>query len=122
MLPRDEVYGAWPLSGEIDMVESRGNGLRYTAQYAYIFISFPPRLLIYIYVTSGSNYVQGSLNWGPAPNLNGVSKSYSWWTERRRGFNQDFRTYALEWTEDFLYVRFSLRFSDFFSSLIIIKS
>jgi hypothetical protein len=53
---------------------------------------------------SGSNYVQGSLNWGPAPNLNGVSKSYSWWTERRRGFNQDFRTYALEWTPDFLYV------------------
>ncbi|KAF8236768.1 concanavalin A-like lectin/glucanase [Tricholoma matsutake] len=82
MLPRDGVYGPWPLSGEIDMVESRGNSLRYTAH--------------------GSNYVQGSLNWGPAPNLNGVSKSYSWWTERRRGFNQDFRTYVLEWTQDFL--------------------
>jgi hypothetical protein len=55
MLPVDSVYGAWPLSGdypsfpppleyipnahsrrvtgEIDIVESRGNGLRYTAQY-----------------------------------------------------------------------------------------
>jgi len=82
MLPRDNVYGPWPLSGEIDMVESRGNGLRYTAR--------------------GSNYVQGALNWGPTPELNGVSKSYSWWTNRRRGFNQDFHTYALEWTDEFL--------------------
>lgn len=50
----------------------------------------------------GSNYVQGSLNWGPAPGLNGVSKTFSWWTERRKQFNEDFHTYALEWTEDFL--------------------
>ena len=32
MLPTQNVYGDWPLSGEIDIVESRGNGLRYTAQ------------------------------------------------------------------------------------------
>lgn len=35
MLPTENVYGAWPLSGEIDLVESRGNGLRYTAQCVY---------------------------------------------------------------------------------------
>ena len=39
MLPKDNVYGAWPLSGEIDIVESRGNGLRYTAQYVSSNIS-----------------------------------------------------------------------------------
>ncbi|KDR73819.1 hypothetical protein GALMADRAFT_125114 [Galerina marginata CBS 339.88] len=82
MLPKDEVYGPWPLSGEIDMVESRGNGLKYTAH--------------------GSNYVQGALNWGPAPSLNGVSKSYSWWTDKRKSFAADFHTYALEWTPEFL--------------------
>ncbi|KIM48512.1 glycoside hydrolase family 16 protein [Hebeloma cylindrosporum] len=82
MLPKDSVYGAWPLSGEIDIVESRGNGLRYTAH--------------------GSNFVQGALNWGPAPNLNGVSKSYSWWTDKRKSFASGFHTYALEWTPDFL--------------------
>ncbi|KAF8891406.1 ectomycorrhiza-upregulated GH16 glucan endo-1,3-beta-glucosidase precursor [Infundibulicybe gibba] len=82
MLPTDNVYGPWPLSGEIDIVESRGNGIRYTAH--------------------GSNYVQGSLNWGPAQNLNGVSKSYSWWTDRRKSFADDFHTYVLEWTPDFL--------------------
>ena len=52
MLPTKNVYGPWPLSGkdqsssyfsgqsthfhslgEIDIVESRGNGIEYTAQY-----------------------------------------------------------------------------------------
>ncbi|KAF7778415.1 CAZyme family GH16 [Agaricus bisporus var. burnettii] len=82
MLPKDEVYGPWPLSGEIDILESRGNNIRYTAR--------------------GSNYVQGSLNWGPTQILNGVSKSYSWWQERRKSFGSEFRTYALEWTDKWL--------------------
>ncbi|TFK67104.1 glycoside hydrolase family 16 protein [Pluteus cervinus] len=82
MLPVDNVYGPWPLSGEIDIVESRGNGIRYTAR--------------------GSNYVQGSLNWGPTPQLNGVSKTYSWWSNKRVPFSDDFHTYALEWTDKFI--------------------
>ncbi|KAJ7791024.1 glycoside hydrolase family 16 protein [Mycena olivaceomarginata] len=47
LLPVNSTYGSWPRSGEIDMVESRGNGIRYTNR--------------------GSNYVQGALNWGPNP-------------------------------------------------------
>ena len=102
MLPKDSAYGAWPrsgeskstilpfilslthlsLTGEIDIVESRGNSIRYTGQ--------------------GSNYVQGSLNWGPSPSLNSVSKTYSWWTDKRHSFGSDFHTYALEWTEKFI--------------------
>lgn len=82
MLPTQSVYGPWPLSGEIDMVEARGNGIQYTNR--------------------GSNYVQGSLNWGPTTSLNGVSKTYSWWTEKRTSFSSGFHTYALEWTESFL--------------------
>ncbi|KAF8656014.1 hypothetical protein AX16_002802 [Volvariella volvacea WC 439] len=82
MLPVDDVYGPWPLSGEIDIVESRGNGIRYTAR--------------------GSNYVQGTLNWGPSPQFNGASKSYSWWTDKRKSFSSDFHTYALEWTPNFI--------------------
>jgi beta-glucanase (GH16 family) len=84
MLPRDSVYGVWPRSGEIDIVESRGNGIRYTAR--------------------GSNYVQGSLNWGPTEALNSVSKTYSWWSDRRQSFASEFHTYALEWTDKFLRV------------------
>jgi hypothetical protein len=30
LLPVNSTYGSWPRSGEIDMVESRGNGIRYT--------------------------------------------------------------------------------------------
>ncbi|KAG6830499.1 hypothetical protein H0H87_007856, partial [Tephrocybe sp. NHM501043] len=89
MLPRDEVYGSWPLSGEIDIVESRGNGLRYTAR--------------------GANYVQGSLNWGPAQGLNGVDKSYSWWTDKRKKFSDDFHTYTMEWTDKFLRISVDTR-------------
>lgn len=29
MMPEDSVYGIWPLSGEIDIMESRGNGRGY---------------------------------------------------------------------------------------------
>ncbi|KAF7335512.1 Glucan 1,3-beta-glucosidase [Mycena venus] len=78
------AYGAWPRSGEIDLVESRGNGIRYTNR--------------------GSNYVQGALNWGPTPQLNGVGKSYSWWTDRRTPFSNDFHTYTMEWTDKWLHI------------------
>ena len=29
MMPTDDVYGTWPASGEIDLVESRGNDISY---------------------------------------------------------------------------------------------
>ena len=48
--------------------------------------------------------MQGSLNWGPTPNLNGILKSSSWWTDKRKSFGSEFHTYALEWTPDFLCV------------------
>ncbi|KAF6763686.1 glucan 1,3-beta-glucosidase [Ephemerocybe angulata] len=82
MLPKDNKYGVWPMSGEIDIMESRGNGLRYTAH--------------------GSNYVQGSLHWGPAPTLNGNPKTYSWWSNKRESFADKFHTYTLEWTDKWL--------------------
>lgn len=78
----DGHYGPWPRSGEIDIVESRGNPIEYTAR--------------------GSNYVQGSLNWGPTPLLNSFAKSYSWWSDKRRGFDEGFHTYRLEWDERFI--------------------
>ena len=44
MLPTQNVYGDWPLSGEIDIVESRGNGLRYTARCVLPFFTLPARI------------------------------------------------------------------------------
>lgn len=50
----------------------------------------------------GSNYVHGSLNWGPLTWLNEVWRTTGWWTERRSSFADAFHTYALEWDEDFM--------------------
>ncbi|KAF8589550.1 glycoside hydrolase family 16 protein [Ramaria rubella] len=82
MLPVDNVYGPWPLSGEIDIMESRGNGPTYAAQ--------------------GDNVVRGSLNWGPTVLLNAVSKTFGWWSERRTTYADAFHVYTLEWTSEFL--------------------
>ncbi|KAJ7225824.1 hypothetical protein GGX14DRAFT_641230, partial [Mycena pura] len=69
----DSVYGDWPCSGEIDIIDSRGNGLQYT--------------------NCGANLVQSTLNWGPSIALNSVGKSYSYWGEKRKLFSSDFHTY-----------------------------
>ncbi|TDL23460.1 concanavalin A-like lectin/glucanase [Rickenella mellea] len=82
MLPVDNSYGPWPLSGEMDIVEARGNGLDYPKQ--------------------GTNYVRASLNWGPLSWLNEVSKTFGFWFDRRKGYDEEFHTYALEWTSDFV--------------------
>ncbi len=82
MLPVDSVYGPWPLSGEIDIMESRGNGMSYPQQ--------------------GSNYVRSSLNWGPLSWLNEVSKTFGFWSMRRSSYSDEYHIYALEWSPTFL--------------------
>ncbi len=56
MLPEQNVYGSWPSSGEIDILEARGNGPSYSAQ--------------------GSNFVRSSLNYGPLPTV--LNQIYGW--------------------------------------------
>lgn len=46
MMPEDDVYGSWPRSGEIDIMESRGNRRGYK--------------------DGGRNYYYGTLHWGPS--------------------------------------------------------
>ena len=57
MLPQNNEYGLWPLSGEIDLVEARGNLATYGAQ--------------------GNNYVRATLNYGPLSGL--VNQIYGWY-------------------------------------------
>lgn len=56
------------------------------------------------YPAQGIDYVRGSLNWGPTTLINAVSKTYGWWFERRKSFDQGFHEYTLEWTPDFMWV------------------
>lgn len=53
MLPRDNVYGDWPRSGEIDIMESRGNHPGYPQ--------------------GGNNIISSTLHFGPNANNDG------WW-------------------------------------------
>ena len=50
----------------------------------------------------GIDYVRASLNWGPFTFLNGVSKTFGWWTNRRKTFADDFHTFAMEWSPEFI--------------------
>ncbi|KAK7472065.1 hypothetical protein VKT23_000179 [Stygiomarasmius scandens] len=80
MLPVDNKYGPWPLSGEIDIMEARGNLNTYGAQ--------------------GLNFVRSSLNYGPIASL--ITFIFGWWEVKRGGFNEDFHTYTLEWTAEWM--------------------
>ncbi|KAF8882971.1 GH16 beta-1,3-glucan recognition protein [Infundibulicybe gibba] len=95
MLPVDNNYGSWPMSGEFTSTAFRASPW-YMSSLLFgsgVHTEHKPR---------GSNYVRGSLNWGPTIWLNAVAKTYSWWTQRRGSFDQGFHTYAMEWNEEFI--------------------
>ncbi|KAF8631464.1 hypothetical protein AX15_002401 [Amanita polypyramis BW_CC] len=80
MLPEQNTYGNWPSSGEIDILEARGNSPSYPAQ--------------------GSNYVRSSVNYGPLPTL--LNQIYGWYSIKRSSFDQNFHVYGFEWDKDFM--------------------
>ncbi|KAF8589547.1 glycoside hydrolase family 16 protein [Ramaria rubella] len=82
MLPVDNVYGPWPMSGEIDLVEARGNPTSYP---------FEP-----------INWIRSTLNWGPTISLNRAFKTFGLWNNRRGNFGNEFHVYTMEWTDTFL--------------------
>jgi len=75
MMPKDSVYGGWPDSGEVDLVEGRGN-----------------RNLYQNGEQIGSQHVGSTLH-----NSNGW-RSVSW--NNPNGFVDDLHTYRAEWHED----------------------
>ena len=56
MLPVDNKYGAWPLSGEIDIAESRGNNWTNSM--------------------GGNEIVSSALHWGPDTSNDAVSMEH----------------------------------------------
>ncbi|KAH8661985.1 putative beta-1,3-glucan-binding protein [Xylariales sp. PMI_506] len=83
MLPVSDTYGPWPASGEIDIVESRGNN--------------------YTYAQGGNDIVSSTLHWGPDPANDG------WWrTNVKRQalhstYSAGFNTFGLEWSQGYLF-------------------
>ncbi|XP_022087863.1 beta-1,3-glucan-binding protein-like isoform X2 [Acanthaster planci] len=85
LLPKRNSYGGWPASGEIDMVESRGN-LNLVDENG---------------VNVGVNQMGSTMHWGPFWPQNGWPKTHS--TKNLptgQTFGMDFHKYELEWTSD----------------------
>lgn len=83
LLPVNDTYGAWPASGEIDIIESRGNN--------------------HTYAQGGNNIASSALHWGP------TSDHDAWWRtyDKRRAlhttFADGFHTFGLEWSERYIF-------------------
>ncbi|MCJ1397512.1 hypothetical protein MMC11_000705 [Xylographa trunciseda] len=89
MLPVDNVYGPWPMSGEIDICESRGNN--------------------YTYAQGGNNIMSSALHWGPNP------ANDAWWrTNVKRNalhttFSATSHTFGVEWSEKYIFTYIDTR-------------
>ncbi|CAG8950249.1 hypothetical protein HYFRA_00008487 [Hymenoscyphus fraxineus] len=83
MLPVTETYGPWPLSGEIDILEGRGNN--------------------HTYKQGGNNIASSALHWGPDP------ANDAWWrTNVKRSalhttYSKGYNTFGLEWSQKYLF-------------------
>lgn len=89
MLPRDNKYGDWPRSGEIDIMESRGNN--------------------WTYGQGGNNIVSSTLHWGPN------AANDAWWRNnvKRKALHTTyaagFHTFGLEWSEKYIFTYIDTR-------------
>jgi hypothetical protein len=83
MLPVTNAYGPWPASGEIDILEARGNN--------------------HTYPNGGNDYMSSALHWGPDPAQDRSPDTY--WVEHafHGQWGDQFRLYGLEWTDKYIF-------------------
>ena len=80
LLPQESQYGNWPTSGEIDIMETRGN---------------PPS-----YQPGGYDTFGSTLHWGPAWNADAWSKTHA--EKKGTDLTADFHIYGLIWNETYM--------------------
>jgi beta-glucanase (GH16 family) len=89
MLPTNATYGPWPQSGEIDILESRGNN--------------------HTFRQGGNNIMSSALHWGPN------SANDAWWrTNNKRQalhttFADTFHIFGVEWSEKYIFTYINSR-------------
>jgi len=83
LLPEDQAYGVWPASGEIDLMESRGNDASYPA--------------------GGNNCVGSTLHYGPHYPQDGFLEAHEMSCLECKTFSDEFHTFGLVWNENEIY-------------------
>lgn len=81
LLPKNNAYGIWPASGEIDICESRGN-LNYDG---------------------GLDSFSSTLHWGPSGEYNRYDKTHGEYKLESGNLHDDFHIYGLYWDQNRLY-------------------
>lgn len=81
MMPRHSVYGGWPRSGEIDIMESKGNEQLWANGHHIGVEEF------------GSTLHFGTESWNSAWWAANMARS----SPRNWGWNKDFHIYQMEW-------------------------
>jgi beta-glucanase (GH16 family) len=87
LLPIESIYGGWPASGEIDMMETKGNTNYWD----------PGRNNVQV----GAERMGSTLNYGPRWDINGWSSTTAS-RNRSPGFNENFHIYKMVWTPESL--------------------
>lgn len=83
MMPVTDTYGAWPRSGEIDLMETRGNN--------------------HTYPLGGNNLISSTLHWGPNHGNDGYWKTTNKYPSLHSTYSDNFNTFGLEWSEKYLF-------------------
>lgn len=82
LMPKSNAYGGWPSSGEIDLMESRGN-----------------RGLFDGTLNVGTELVGHTLHFGPRYDTNGWPTAH-FTRSQSPGYDQNFHVYKMVWTEE----------------------
>lgn len=86
LLPKTNVYGRWPTSGELDVIEGRGN-----------------RKLIYNGANIGVESVVSAIHYGPNRKLNAfLTSMFTTTAQPGDGFHLKFHTFQLQWSPEAL--------------------
>lgn len=84
MMPNDNVYGGWPISGEMDIIETIGNRDFKSAAGAYI----------------GVQHMGSTLHWGPAWNDNHYYLTSRGQNNDAVNYGDSLHTFILDWSEN----------------------